>query len=279
MEHGVLLREQAVASKEQAVASKEHAVAVQERSVQSAQAKLRRLAVLEKQTEQMRAQIDAHRTVLSRERLMTLQIMQGLAVQNFTLSCGINKATDLSRAMWRTSHLIYNMRNAMYRMFSPIEYDGIAFPHPVKPGQSDAPKDFGEFGRQELAAEAKRFLETFGPFSSEEECSYMCGWRHNETLLDYVQRINGYVMLKMSSGWRDSDERVRERKDSDLVYVASRSGVLQRKLTEGQLGGLQIRLEKECSNDLEELEAQAIKRVFGQEDKLEAMRDPFMWMF
>jgi hypothetical protein len=197
---------------------------------------------------------------LSRERLMTLQIIQGLSVQNFTLSCGINKATELSRAMWRTSHLIYNMRNAMFLMFSPVEFDGIAFPHPVQAGHGDQVKDFGEFGRQELAAEAKRFLETYGPFGSEEECSYMSGWRHNETLLDYVQRINGYVMLKMSSGWRQRGER---QKEQEASYVASRSRVVQRSLTEGQLGGLQIRLEKECSHDLEELETQAIKRVFS----------------
>ena len=43
---------------------------------------------------------------------------------------------------------------------------------------------------------------TYGPFKSDDECSYMCGWRPNENLLDYVHRINGYLMLSMSAHLR-----------------------------------------------------------------------------
>ena len=60
---------------------------------------------------------------------MSVQIIQGLAVQNFTLACGLSKATELARAMWRTSHIIYNIRNALFRMFVPGEFEGIAYPN------------------------------------------------------------------------------------------------------------------------------------------------------
>ena len=60
---------------------------------------------------------------------MSAQIIQGLSVQNFTLACGISKATELARAMWRTSQLVYNMRSAMFRMFVPGEFEGIVYPN------------------------------------------------------------------------------------------------------------------------------------------------------
>jgi len=83
-----------------------------------------------------------------------------------------------------------------------------------------------------------RFVETYGPFGSSEEAQFMCGWRHNETLLDYVQRINGYLLLKMSEPWRQRaqysaqdasvsrDEPSAARAPAAKPYISARSNVV-----------------------------------------------------
>lgn len=53
-------------------------------------------------------------------------------------------------------------------------------------------------------------MESFGPFGKTDENAYMCGWRDNETIVDYLQRINGYIleaMSRKSNGLTRSDDK------------------------------------------------------------------------
>jgi hypothetical protein len=161
-------------------------------------------------------------------------------------------------------------------MFSDTEYDGIAFPQTLLRDDStgeirvhgEVTKEFGDFGRSDVASSAKVFVESLGPFENEEETSIMCGWRPNETMLDYISRINGYVALRMTSGWRahlgqtaiDRWSKMKERNPVlDRCYMTSRSSYVRRSRDSPTEGGMCVRLDHNpLEEDVDEPESPAL---------------------
>jgi hypothetical protein len=92
-------------------------------------------------------------------------------------------------------------------------------------------------------------------------------------------------MLSMSKPWRCSrsfEEETRESNSGSRCaspYVTARSAVVERQLTPSLVGGLHVRFDREGMSDLDELEANAIKRVFEDRTIDQMDVDPNMWMF
>lgn len=98
--------------------------------------------------------------------------------------------------------------------------------------------EFGEFGRQEVAECARMFVEAFGPFESSDESAFLCGWRANETMLEYLQRVNGYLSLSMQ---RQALNTMVD-KPVDKNYLTARSSYMAREKVDLVEGGIRVRI-------------------------------------
>lgn len=105
--------------------------------------------------------------------------------------------------------------------------------------ERDVTDEIRSVGRGDVASAVAMFLESFGPFGSQDENAFMCGWRENENILDYLQRINGYLLGSLS---KDRLGEASESHPTQRVYLTARVTQLSESPTKDSEGGLCLRV-------------------------------------